>query len=113
VTAKYLVRLLDDLADLDPVKRCAAMVAFERHAGTMIEALWESLAKLFPVSKDALVYFKVHVGGDDPAEPYHVAMTARMIERLVPAQRAEEFVQAFRDAYDLNYSWCRAICEPS
>jgi hypothetical protein len=111
VTAKYLIRLLADLENLDPVKRCAAMVAFERHAGTMIENLWESLSKLFPVSKDTLAYFRVHVGGDDPAEPYHVAMTARMIERLVPADRAEEFVQVFRDAYRLNFSWCQAICD--
>lgn len=109
-TGMYLLRLLDDLSDLDPVRRCAAMVAFERHAGHMIESLWESLARLFPVSKDELVYFKVHVGGDDPAEPYHVAMTGRMIERLIPAARFDEFVSAFEIAYDLNYSWCRNIC---
>ena len=94
-TAEYLIRLLGSLEDLDPTRRCAAMVAFERHAGIMIENLWESLSKLFPVSKDTLAYFWVHVGGDDPAEPYHVAMTASMIELLVPPDRTDDFLLRF------------------
>lgn len=110
-TCTYLLALLEDLSHLDPVHRVAAMVAFESHAGRMIESLWNRLEEIFPIPKEELIYFRVHVGGDDPAEPYHVEMTSRMITRLVPADRADAFVVAFRNAYDLNNSWCRGICE--
>ena len=108
-TATYLRRLYEDLADRDPVRRCAAMVAFEAHAEAMIEALWDGLAELYGLDKDRLDYFRVHVGGDDPAEAYHVATTAAMIRRIVPDHRSQEFLDAFEQCYSLNFDWCRDL----
>jgi hypothetical protein len=110
-TAQYLRRLSDDLADPDDVKRCAAMVAFEAHAERMIEALWERLVELFPLDKDQLVYFRIHVGCDDPAEVHHVAMTSRMIEQVVPEEEEAAFLQAFERAYSRNIDWCEALTQ--
>lgn len=59
--------------------------------------------------KDNLIYFKVHVGGLDPAEPYHIEMTERMVSEIVDDAKIEEFVKEFIDAYALNYNWCEAI----
>ncbi len=54
-TKKYLKQLLADLGAKDPVRRCAAMVAFEMHAGQMIQALWDSVVKLHPsIKKESL-----------------------------------------------------------
>jgi hypothetical protein len=108
-TKEYLIRLFEGLANPDAVERCAWMVAFEMHAGRMIEALWESLSKLFDMPKDELTYFHIHVGGDDPAEPHHVAMTAKMIEALVPFEEQGRFLRSFERAYRANIEWCAAI----
>lgn len=109
-TRIYLKRLFEGLASSDTVERCAEMVAFESHAGRMIEALWGSLAHLFPdVEKDELEYFRVHVG-ENGAEPFHQEMTARMIERLVQTSDLNRFFGAFDDAYRRNCEWCAAIC---
>ena len=108
-TGVYLQALLDSLGDPDPVARCATMVSFEAHAGQMIEALWNSLASLFRADKETLKYFRVHVGGDDPAEVHHIAMTQRMIDAVVPARRRQEFLRRFTDRYHLHFDWCAAI----
>lgn len=107
-TRAYLAALEDGLASIDPVDRIAHMVAFERHAGAMIEALWNSLRKIFPHS-GPLPYFETHVGGDDPAEAYHISMTALMIERGVDSSENDRLAQAFSEAYKLHVDWCAAI----
>jgi hypothetical protein len=61
------------------------------------------------VEKRRLVYFATHVGGDDPAEQYHVEMTARMIREVVPHGDRERFLDAFRTAYARNVEWCASL----
>ncbi|MFP4221922.1 MAG: hypothetical protein ACLFM4_01185 [Phormidium sp.] len=109
VTLDYLKALLAGLESLDHIKRCAYMVAFESHAGIMIDALWGSISRHYNVSKGKLLYFKVHVGGSDPAEPYHIEMTERMVNAIVPDDSVDEFVGEFTKAYVLNYNWCESI----
>ncbi len=111
VTREYLYHLYEGLSSLEPVVRCASMVAFETHAGQMINALWESISALCHLENDSLSYFKTHVGGTDPAEPYHIKMTAGMIEKIVSETQIAAFLKAFEIAYSLNYSWCRSICQ--
>lgn len=108
-TQEYLRELPKGLESLNHIERCAHMVAFENHAGIMIDALWGSLAKLYSVPKDNLLYFKVHVGGSDPAEPYHIEMTERMVSEIVSDDSIDEFMNEFNNAYALNYNWCEAI----
>jgi hypothetical protein len=109
-TVSYLKKLLKGLESLDHVKRCAYMVAFENHAGIMIDSLWNSLANLFNMDKNDLIYFKVHVGGSDPAEPYHIEMTELMVSKIVSNEKdINNFLEEFINAYSLNYDWCVAI----
>lgn len=108
-TINYLKQLSADLSSSDHVHRCAAMVAFEMHAESMISALWGSLSEIVNLPKNELVYFKVHVGGDDPAEEYHKQMTQKMIARLVPAAREQDYCQSFESCYKLHTDWCQAI----
>ena len=108
-TASYLKTLLNGLESLNHIRRCAFMVAFENHAGIMIDSLWSSLVKLYKIDKDCLLYFKTHVGGEDPAEPYHIEMTERMVSEIVPDEKCKEFVDEFVNAYSLNYDWCNHI----
>lgn len=108
-TQDYLHQLYNGLSSLDPVVRCANMVAFESHAGQMITALWKSLTDFTIVEKDLLSYFKTHVGGDDPAESYHVKMTSKMIDEIVSNSNVPKFLQAFKTAYSLSYSWCENV----
>lgn len=108
-TNRYLRRLGHGLSSLDPVSRCAMMVSFERHADRMITALWESIAQAFGVEKEKLEYFRTHVGGDDPAEAYHVAMTTQMIAQLVASDEQERFIDELVDAYGRHVEWCAAI----
>lgn len=108
-TVTYLKELLAGLESLNHIKRCAYMVAFENHAGIMIDAFWSSLSGLYNVEKDSLIYFKVHVGGSDPAEPYHIEMTERMVCEIVKDEKSNEFISEFIDAYALNYNWCESI----
>jgi hypothetical protein len=110
-TRDYLHSLSQGLSSLDPVTRVAYMVSFEAHAERMITALWERISETFPVRRDDLSYFRGHVGGDDPAEAYHVAMTASMIAKVVPQERFPEFLDRLVDAYGSHIRWCRAIRE--
>jgi hypothetical protein len=107
-TRNYLSALEAGLGSPDPVERVAFMVAFEQHAGTMIEALWRSINAIFQPTDD-LIYFETHVGGDDPAEAYHIAMTTRMIERIVDSSETARFLESFYEAYRLNIDWCASI----
>lgn len=109
-TATYLTTLLKDLGSLDTLKRTAAMVAFEMHAGQMIESLWNALLRAYPtIDKETLSYFRIHVGGDDPQEEYHKQLTNDMTTSLVPSKEVDTFINHFRDCYSLNYNWCRDI----
>lgn len=108
-TVSYLNELLTGLESLNHLKRCAYMVAFENHAGIMIDSLWGSLLNLFKMKKDDLIYFSFHVGGADPAEPYHIEMTERMVSEIVPDENIKEFVNEFINAYAINYNWCESI----
>jgi hypothetical protein len=108
-TKKYLKEIEYGLSNVDPVTRVAHMVAFENHAGIMIDALWESTGKLYDIDKNKLVYFKTHVGGADPAEEYHVQMTKRMIEEVIKEEDIARFIDFFRKAFEINYSWCESI----
>ena len=109
VTVAYLTELLEGLESLDHIKRCAHMVAFENHAGIMIDAFWGSLSQCYEVPKDDLLYFKIHVGGTDPGEPYHIEMTERIVSEIVPDNKIDAFVGEFINAYGLNYDWCEVI----
>lgn len=105
-TISYLKALKAGLSSFDDITRIAYMVAFEMHAGVMIDRLWESLSALFPQhEKSSLLYFHVHVGGDDPAEAYHVEMTARMIESVVQEDQQNRFLELFEEAYKNNIQW--------
>ncbi len=111
VTKDYLRDLEFGLSSIDPATRVAHMVAFEKHAGRMIDALWSSASAIFNVDKDKLGYFSTHVGGEDPAEDYHIKMTSRMIEEVIPEEDSERFLEFFQDAYELNFRWCGDICQ--
>lgn len=108
-TKTYLKEISYGLSNVDPVTRVAHMVAFENHAGQMIESLWNSTSTLYDVNKNKLLYFKSHVGGADPAEEYHVQMTKRMIEEVIKESDIKRFVDFFRKAYELNSNWCEDI----
>jgi hypothetical protein len=109
ITRTYLKSLYAGLASLDPVVRCAYMVSFEAHAERMITNLWNLLENRFEVDKEKLSYFRAHVGGDDPAEVYHVATTQGMVERIVPADQFDRFLGEFKKSYNLHVTWCAAI----
>jgi hypothetical protein len=109
VTQEYLGHLYDGFASLSPIVRCASMVAYEAHASQMISALWDSVAYLCGADRDELFYFKVHVGGDDPAESYHLKMTSKMIEKIISPGQISSFIEAFDSSYNLSYSWCNDI----
>lgn len=108
-TQRYLKALNDGLASLDPVTRCAFMASFETHAERMIESLWGYIVRQTGINKDELSYFSTHVGGDDPAEAYHVGLTTNMIANLVPTEDQERFIREFVNAYRLNLEWCECI----
>jgi hypothetical protein len=109
ITREYLKDLARQLESSDHVERCAAMVAFEHHAHVMIEGLWGSLTTLFGAEKSELTYFRVHVGGDDPAERYHVDMTRRLIDLMVPRESIPRFVESFTECFKSHLVWCEAI----
>jgi hypothetical protein len=108
-TGTYLQALYDGLASDDVLDRAAHMVAFERHAGIMIDALWSSLGHAKSVPPESLSYFYTHVGGDDPAEAYHIEMTGKMLSKVVCAAEWAGFLRSFELAYKLNFEWCRDI----
>ncbi|HTM63181.1 MAG TPA: hypothetical protein VL360_01615 [Gammaproteobacteria bacterium] len=109
VTKTYLDKLFKGLSQVCPVSRTAYMLGFEMHANDMITALWESISTRYQVNKNKLAYFHTHVGGDDPAEAYHVLMTSELIKQLVPEDRNQEFIDMTIEAYQLNYDWCQAL----
>ncbi len=108
-TGEYLKRLEYGLSSLDPVIRVSHMVAFEKHAGRMIDALWSSIVNLYGLEKDSLSYFQTHVGGDDPAEEYHIQMTERMIKETILEHDVYRLFDYFKDAYALSFNWCEKI----
>ncbi len=110
VTRRYLLALYRGLASMDVVVRCAHMVAFEFHAGIMIDSLWGAVATT-GLPRDELSYFQRHVGGEDPAEEYHIEMTQRMIARVVAPTEGERFLAEFRRAYGLHIEWCHACMQ--
>lgn len=109
VTRRYLEALYRGLASTDVVVRCAHMVAFEIHANAMIDALWTAVSAATGRAAQSLGYFERHVGGDDPAEEYHVDMTQRLVARVVPLDERERFRREFESAYALHLRWCRAL----
>lgn len=110
-TKLYLDTLYKNLSELDAVKRCATMVSFEEHANQMINSLWESLCRHFPeFDKNNFKYFYSHVGGDDPAEAYHVKMTQEMIDIIADTEdKKVSFTEHFQKMYQLHVNWCRDI----
>jgi len=107
-TQKYLISLQEHLSSSDDIQRCAAMVSFELHAERMITELWESVQKICEVEKNKLRYFAAHVGGDDPAEAYHVKMTESLIEMLTLG-KSDHFEKTFLDIYQLHINWCQSL----
>lgn len=110
-TRRYLKALFAGLAANDSVIRAAHMVAFEMHAGTMIEALWKTVSAAWGSDPEQLLYFRAHVGGSDPAEAYHEKMTASLVDRVVPQERQADFTEAFLEAYRLNFDWCAGLVD--
>jgi hypothetical protein len=113
VTGPYLLALRDALGDDDDVRRCAAMVAFERHAALMIASFWRRLTDLFGAELGAeLGYFSTHVGGDDPAEAYHVSMTGGLVDRIVDDAELGRFMAAFEENFEMHMRWSASCCKP-
>ncbi|NDD58429.1 MAG: hypothetical protein EBZ47_04145 [Chlamydiae bacterium] len=110
-TQTYLLQLMKKLGASNKLERSAMMVAFEMHAERMIQELWKSLADSHSLQKENLIYFEAHVGGDDPAEAYHVALTQKLVQDLVSPKEKEEFFRFFMESYALNVSWCETICK--
>ncbi|CAM2185762.1 hypothetical protein [Burkholderia cepacia] len=108
-TGPYLTKLLAGLGSQSALERCANMVAFELHANAMIDALWESTSRCYGVDRQGLTYFQCHVGGDDPAEAYHVEMTRRMIQLIVCEEDIPKFGERVAQAVSDNLSWCAAL----
>jgi hypothetical protein len=111
VTKRYLQELLYGLSSIDPTTRVAHMVGFERHANNMIAAVWARLSELFDCDPDSLKYFRTHVGGDDPAEAYHVELTSRMVASTIPADEEGRFADEVVSAYRLSYEWSRQLTQ--
>lgn len=106
----YFVQLSDGLASLDDLQRCACLVALEVHSEIMILTLWDSIMKVFPsAEKNKLEYFYLHVGGDNPAEKYHVAMTEKMISEIVSPENMPIFINYFKKYYEANIGLCKDI----
>jgi pyrroloquinoline quinone (PQQ) biosynthesis protein C len=98
------------LSDLNVLNRLAHMVAFEMHAGEIVESIWNALKSLYPdINNKDLLYFNIHVGGDDPAEAYHVDMTIRLLADIVSPDDKEEFLSKFKAAYGLHIDWCNKL----
>lgn len=108
-TKSYLNKLILGFNNLNPVIRCAHMVAFEHHANAIIDSLWHSIGKQFKVNLNKLTYFKTHVGGDQPAEAYHMAMTKKMINYIVKAVDQDLFINTALEAIDTHLNWSGKI----
>ena len=108
-TRTYMQNLKRALSSPNHIERVAYMVAFEMNAATMIQGLYDSLKRLFGPNAQSLTYFEAHVGGNDPAEIYHIDMTSRLIERLVADHDMVSFLNHFEKACELNSHWCEQI----
>jgi hypothetical protein len=112
LTNHYLRSLFNKLSSFDHIERAANMISFEAHAEHMITALWESLCDRFQLIPKDLGYFNMHVGGDDPAEVYHVQMTQSLLEKLVTTESDElKMGEAIKNAYELNRKWCQDVVD--
>ncbi len=111
-TRRYLGALYRGLASTDVVRRCASMVAFEVHAGVMIASLWGTITAVSALPRNELRYFHLHMGGNDASEKYHVELTMRLIERVVPSREHERFLSEFRHAFQLSFEWCHTLMQP-
>ncbi|AYQ31028.1 hypothetical protein [Runella sp. SP2] len=108
----YFVQLSKGLSNIDDVQRCAALVALEVHSEIMILSLWDSVMQVFPeIERNKLEYFYLHVGGDNPAEKYHVAMTEQMINEVVGQDNLVTFFTHFKFYYEMNTKLCRDILD--
>lgn len=107
-TKKYLYEVKNNLSSIDKVERVAHMIAFERHAALVIEALYGSLKQIFP-NCDSLTYFEIHVGGLDPAEKYHVEMTTSLIKNVIDANEYDRFLEVFETSCVMHKNWCESI----
>ena len=105
----YLSSLHQGLSDNNPSVRCAYMVAFEVHAHAVIESLWRAICKNFDCKPDELAYFTFHIGGDDPAEVYHVEMVQKMVNKLIPSTEKKFFLANAIKALQENLNWCAKI----
>lgn len=109
VTADYLLKLQSGLSSENPVERVAFMVAFERNAEKMIMGLYDSLKNLYSLKSQKLAYFETHVGGDDPAEAYHIETTTRLIAGVVNDANRSSFLDYFTTACYINREWTEDI----
>lgn len=110
-TRGYLLSLIQGFSELNPVVRCAHMVAFEYHAGVIIKNLWEVICEYFNIIEDKLTYFKIHVGDDDPAEMYHTEMTKSMISHIVSSKNKNLFLNTAKESIKINLDWARKLVE--
>lgn len=108
-TRSYILSLIEGLSNKDSVIRCAYMVAFEIHAHTIIESLWAGIKKYFEHDPSELIYFKAHVGGDDPAEAYHIEMVHKMLEQVVSKEEENKFQQHAMKALYESLDWSASI----
>ncbi|WFU31432.1 hypothetical protein QA635_33645 [Bradyrhizobium brasilense] len=113
-TADYLDRLYDGLSDPVRNRNIAHMLAFERHAFAMITALYEAIQLLFGAdASEGLDYFEAHIGSDSNGEAVHVAMTGRMIEKLIRPDEEADFLEECLRAYAMNHEWCAGLVAAS
>jgi hypothetical protein len=108
-TKQYLFSLQKSLSSTDLVVRSASMVAFELHAGAMIDALWKTLSNLYEIDRSKLTYFNIHVGGNDPGEKYHQETTQEMIRQVVSTSKSMQFFNCFLKEYGKHINWCENI----
>ena len=110
-TKSYIFSVMQGFSNPNHVIRCANMVAFELHAKTIIEELWKGICKHFNCRADELIYFKTHVGDDDPAEEYHINMVYEMINKIVPEEQEELFLTTTTKALNDHLNWSSLIAK--
>lgn len=111
-TKAYFEAVVDDLSNPNPIARCASIIAFEMHAEQIIIALWDVLIKLYPhIAPKDLKYFDLHVGANNPAEEYHIAMTKEMTNLLTLGHDSDSLFNFFHQSYKLNYNWAKHAAE--
>lgn len=109
-TQAYLERLLENLAGPSGNRNVAHMVAFERHAMAMINALRAGMTGVFGANAmEGLAYFDAHIGSSCVGEAIHVGLTESMISRLVTKDETARFLDTCVDAYAFNVRWCQDV----